>query len=280
MSRLGRYAASALTALTLPLATPATAMPVSALVIDASDGETMYAQDADRIRPPASLAKLMTLFLTFDALDARELRLTDRITLSRHAAAQAPSKLGIAAGRSLSVGDAIRAIAVHSANDVAVAMAEHLAGSEPAFARAMTERAESLGLHHTEFGNATGLTNARNRTTAHDVALLSLAMLRDHPRGYAYLSTRSLQWGGRRLVNHNHLLGRVPGVDGLKTGYTVDAGYNLAASAKRRGKRLIAVVMGERSASARDVRVSNLLEIGFTEHGVYESSRRRIRPPS
>ena len=243
----------------------ASATPVSALVIDASDGETLYARNADVVRPPASLAKMMTLFLVFDALEARRLRMDDRIAMSRHAAAQAPSKLGVRAGGSLSVKDAIRAVAVQSANDVAVALAERLGGSEAGFARKMTARARQLGMRHTMFGNATGLTNGGNRTSAADIATLSLAMLRDHRRDYRWFSTRSLEWGHRRLVNHNHLLGRVAGVDGIKTGYTADAGYNLAASATRRGRRLIAVVMGERSIAARDLRVSNLLEVGFSE---------------
>ncbi|WP_267381986.1 MULTISPECIES: D-alanyl-D-alanine carboxypeptidase family protein [unclassified Sphingomonas] len=243
----------------------ASAAPVSALVVDANDGETLYSRNADLVRPPASLAKMMTLFLVFDALDARTLRLDDRITMSRHAAAQAPSKLGVPAGGEIRVRDAIRAVAVQSANDVAVALAERLAGSEPAFARAMTARARQLGMRHTRFGNATGLTSDANRTSAADIATLSLAMLRTHRRDYRYFSTRAIDWGHRRLVNHNHLLGRVPGVDGIKTGYTVDAGYNLAASATRRGRRLIAVVMGERSIAARDLRVSNLLEVGFSQ---------------
>lgn len=246
-------------------ATARTTMPksVSALVIDADDGETLYASDANIVRAPASLTKLMTLFLTFDAIEAGRLHLGDRIAISRHAAGQQPSKLGLASGGSLSLRDAIKAVAVDSANDVAVALAERLGGNERAFARDMTARAHELGMTQTRFANATGLTDPGNRTTAKDIALLSLAMLREHPRGYDYFSTRSFRWAHRTLPNHNHLLGRVKGVDGIKTGYTVDAGYNLAASAKRHGKRLIAVVMGERTAAARDTRVANLLEKGF-----------------
>ncbi|WP_254603111.1 D-alanyl-D-alanine carboxypeptidase family protein [Sphingomonas bacterium] len=245
------------------VARPDAPRAVSSLVIDADDGETLYASDADIVRAPASLTKMMTLFLAFDAIEAGTLRMSDRITMSRHAASQQPSKLGLLPGRSLSLRAAIEAVAVESANDVAVALAERLGGSERAFAEAMTARARSLGMRHTKFSNATGLTSRGNRTTAHDIALLSLAMLREHPRGYDYFATRSIHWANRTIANHNHLLGRVPGVDGIKTGYTVDAGYNLAASAKRHGKRLIAVVLGERSAAARDLRVSHLLEVGF-----------------
>ena len=236
---------------------------VSSLVIDADDGETLYASDADVVRAPASLTKMMTLFLVFDAIEAGTLRLDDPIEMSRHAASQQPSKLGLRPGRSLSLRTAIQAVVVDSANDVAVALAERLGGSERRFAQMMTAKARSLGMDRTSFANATGLTSSGNRTTAHDVAVLSLAMLRVHPRGYDYFATRSFHWANRTIANHNHLLGRVQGVDGIKTGYTVDAGYNLAASAKRHGKRLIAVVMGERSAAARDLRVARLLEVGF-----------------
>ena len=245
------------------VAAPVAAAPVSAVLVNAADGSVLYADSADLMRAPASLTKMMTLFLTFDALDAGRLRLSDRVVMSRHAAGQAPSKLGLAPGQSLSVDEAIRVIAVQSANDVSVALAEKLAGNEPAFARAMTARARSLGMRRTSFVNASGLRNRGNVTTAQDIAILSVAMLRDHPRQYGYFSTRSFQWGNRRVANHNHLLGAVAGVDGIKTGYTADAGFNLAASAKRGGTRLIAVVMGERSIRARDQRVARLLEVGF-----------------
>jgi D-alanyl-D-alanine carboxypeptidase len=246
-------------------ATPAAAAlaPVSAVLVNAADGSVLYADSADRERPPASLAKMMTLFLCFDALDAGRLRRTDRVVMTRHAAGQAPSRLGLAPGQSISVDEAIRVIAVQSANDVAVALGEKLAGDEPAFARAMTARAQSLGMRHTSFGNASGLRDRGNKTTAADIATLSMRMLRNHPREYGYFSTRAFQWGPRRVVNHNHLLGAVQGVDGIKTGYTADAGFNLAASAKRGNTRLIAVVLGERSLRARDVRVTHMLEAGF-----------------
>jgi D-alanyl-D-alanine carboxypeptidase len=237
--------------------------PVSELVLDARSGDALFARGETIARAPASLTKMMTLFLVFDALDAGSLRLSDTITVSRHAAGQQPSRLGLRPGQTLPVKTAIRAVAVDSANDVAVALAERLGGSEPAFARLMTRRARQLGLRHTSFANATGLTNSGNRTTAQDIGLLSLALLHQHANRYSLFGTRSIRWGNRTLANHNHLIGHVPGVDGIKTGYTVDAGFNLAASAKRKGRRVIVVVLGERSASARDVRVSNLLEKGF-----------------
>jgi len=250
-------------------ASPAAAVtgPVSTVLINAANGSVLYAEAADRVRAPASLAKLMTLFLLFDAIDSGRIRLTDRVVMTRHGAAQAPSKLGLAPGQAITVDQAIRVIAVKSANDVAVAVAEKIAGDEPAFARMMTQRARSLGLSHTSFVNASGLPERHspgNLTTAHDIAVLSFAMLRAHPREYGYFSTRSFQWGNQRVANHNHLLGAVDGVDGLKTGYTVEAGFNLAASAKRGGTRLIAVVLGENSIRSRDRRVARLLEAGFS----------------
>ena len=253
---------------------------VSEVVVDASTGGLLYAEQADAARHPASLTKMMTLYLAFDALADGRLRMTDRVPISHNAARQPPSRLGIPAGGSLPVRTALQVIAVHSANDVAVALAERLAGDEGRFATLMNAKARQLGMAHTHFANATGLTNPGNVTTARDMATLSVALLRRHPRDYALFATRSVQWNGRLLTNHNHLLGRVAGVDGIKTGYTVDAGYNLAASAKRRGRRVVAVVLGERSVAARDVRVANLVELGFDASGAgqprrADASRRR-----
>jgi D-alanyl-D-alanine carboxypeptidase len=245
------------------------------VVVDASTGKLLYAEQADAVRHPASLTKMMTLYLAFEALAQRRLRLDDPVAVSQNAARQQPSRLGLRAGGSLSVRTALQAIAVHSANDVAVALAERLAGSEGRFAALMTARAHRLGMAHTHFANATGLTNAGNVTTARDIATLSAALLRDYPRDYAVFATRSITWGGRHLANHNHLLGRVVGIDGIKTGYTADAGYNLAASAMRRGRRIIAVVLDERSVAARDTRVANLVELGFSSPKLVQNQARR-----
>lgn len=246
--------------------------PVSEVVIDAGDGRTLFARDAAIVRAPASLAKMMTLFLVFDGLDAGTIDLTDKLPISRHAADQKPSRLGLQPGKTLSLKSAIRAVAVASANDSAVVIAERLGGSEQAFAKLMTRKAHRLGMRQTSFANATGLTNARNRTTAGDIAKLSRALIHQHPSRYAYFGTRSIPWGDRMLSNHNHLLGHTPGVDGIKTGYTADAGFNLVASAKRHGRRVIVVVLGERSINARDVRVANLLEKGFMTRRRFPSS--------
>jgi len=258
-------------ALAFGMAEPAAATPsplgparYSAILIDADDGSVLYSQAAEQIRHPASITKVMTLFLAFDALDQGRLRLSDRIVMTAHAAAQEPSKLGLRPGQTISVEDAIRVIAVKSANDVAVALAERLGGSEAGFARMMTARARTLGMRQTMFSNATGLPDPATFTSAHDLALLALAMLREHADRYPYFSTRTFNWGAQHMVNHNHLLGAVPGVDGIKTGYTVDAGFTLAASAIRGGHRLVAVVMGEPTRLTRDRHVATLLEAGFT----------------
>lgn len=241
-------------------------VPVSELVLDARTGRSLYAADADRARPAASLTKMMTLLLAFDALRAGRLRLDERLVMTAEGVRQAPSRLGLARGASISVRDALRAIAVISANDVAVALADRLAGSEAAFTREMDRRARSIGMVDTHFANATGLPTGRGWSTARDLAALSRYLLDDYPDRYKLFGTRSISWGGRVRPNHNQLLGRVPGVDGIKTGYTAAAGYNLAASSVRGGARVIVVVLGERSARARDTRVANLLELGFTPH--------------
>jgi D-alanyl-D-alanine carboxypeptidase len=239
------------------------ARPVSELLVDAANGTVIFAAQPDALQRPASLTKMMALYLVFDALEAGRIKLGDALTFSRKAARQQPSKLGIAAGKTLSVRDAVQAMAVHSANDVTVAMAERLGGSESKFAALMTVKARQLGMSKTHFANASGLTSPGNQTTARDMTILALALLRNHPREYAVFGTRSIIWRKRRIANHDHLLGRVQGVDGIKTGYTVDAGYNIATSAKRRGVRVIAVVLGAKSIQGRDLRVAHLVELGF-----------------
>ncbi|MEG3122406.1 D-alanyl-D-alanine carboxypeptidase family protein [Sphingomonas sp. GB1N7] len=237
--------------------------PVSALVVNAATGATLYRDAPERVRAPASLTKMMTMFLTFEALAKGDLEPDASIAISRHAANQPPSRLGIAAGKTLSVRNALRIIAVDSANDVTVAMAEALAGSEKNFVSRMNAATGRLGLRNTHFANATGLKNPGNRTTARDMATLSLALIHRYPEYYSYFATRNVRWNTRTMRNHNHLLGKVTGVDGIKTGYTVDAGYNLAASAKRNGVRIVVIVLGARTAADRDLRVANLLELGF-----------------
>lgn len=235
----------------------------AAIVIDAGSGEVLYAHNADMPRYPASITKVMTLFLTFQALAQGRLKLTDRVVVSPHAAAQAPTKLGLAAGESVSVDEAIRAMCTRSANDMAVAMAEKLGGSEAVFAALMTQKARELGMNQTHYANASGLPNAQQISSARDIAILSRALMRDYPQYYPYFSQEVWAFRNRAVKNHNHLLGRVQGVDGIKTGLTNASGFNLAASAIRDGRRLIAVVLGGPSANARDLQVAELLNVGF-----------------
>lgn len=249
--------------------------PVSELLVNAATGRVLFATLPDALHRPASLTKMMTLYLLFDALDAGRVSINASVPVSRNAARQPASRLGLGAGTTLPLRTAIQAMAVHSANDVTVAVAELLAGNERDFAVAMSAKARQLGMTRTRFANATGLTNAGNETTARDMATLAHALLRDHPREYAVFATRALTWRSHRYVNHDHLLGKVGGVDGIKTGYTLDAGYNIATSAKRGGMRVIAVVLGAKSVQARDVRVANLVELGFTPPARPAPMRRR-----
>ncbi|WP_238147226.1 D-alanyl-D-alanine carboxypeptidase family protein [Rhizorhabdus dicambivorans] len=253
----------------VPSAPVAAASPLgmprfAAVLMDADTNEILFAEQATAIRHPASITKVMTLYLAFDALDAGRLRLDDRIVMSSRAVSQRPSKLGLGVGQSLSVADAIGVIAVKSANDVAVALAEKIGGTEDGFARMMTAKARQLGMRQTVFSNASGLPNPAHFTSAQDIAILSAAMIRNHPSRYRVFSDQIFSYGKLRMANHNKLLGNVPGVDGIKTGFTNDSGFTLTASAVRGGRRLIAVVMGSPSGWQRDRDVTSLLNAGFT----------------
>lgn len=235
----------------------------TAIVMDYRTGEVLYAERADSVRYPASITKVMTLYLAFEALAAGRLHLTDLIVVSPLAAAQPATKLGLRAGDTITVENAMHAMAVHSANDMAVAMAEKIGGTESRFAALMTLKAQQLGMINTRYVNANGLPDNRQVTTARDMAILTRAVLRDYPQYYRFFSTQMFTYNGKTYVNTNHLLGTMPGVDGLKTGFTNAAGFNLDASAMRNGNRLIAVVMGSSSSAARNANVEGLLLTGF-----------------
>ncbi len=228
------------------------------IIIDAKSGEVLYSENADARRYPASLAKMMTLYLLFEEMEAGRLSRSTPLAVSRNAARQPPSKFGVKAGSTISVADAIKAIAVRSANDVSVVVAEAIAGSEEAFARQMTVKGRVLGLRSTTFKNASGLPDRGMTTTARDMATLARALKRDFPRQSRVFSTKSFSRNGLRYSSTNRLLGKVPGMDGMKTGYTRASGYNLAASVRRRGRHIIIVVMGEKSGKARDGHVAAL----------------------
>ena len=229
------------------------------IVIDAKTGKTLYASGADSQRYPASLTKMMTLYMMFEAIDSGWMSKKTRIRMSKNAAAEQPSKLGILAGQTISAEQAIYALVTKSANDVSTAVAEHLGGSESAFARQMTSKARSMRMSKTTFRNAHGLPNSRQKTTARDMARLGLA-LRDHfPHHYHYFSTRSFKYGKARYGNHNRLLGAVSGVDGIKTGYTRASGFNLVTSVRKNGRSIVAVVMGGKTGVSRNAQMKKLI---------------------
>lgn len=230
------------------------------IVIDSQTGEILYAENADSRRHPASLAKMMTLYIVFEEIEAGRLSRRDLLSVSQRAARQSPSKLGLKAGSSIRVDDAIKAIAVRSANDIAVVVAEAIEGSEEAFARRMTREARALGLSSTTFTNASGLPDPRMVTSARDMALLARAVQARFPSEARVFATQSFSYNGKRYESTNKLLGKINGLDGMKTGYTRASGYNLAASVRRRGRHLIIVVMGEKSGAARDGHVAALAE--------------------
>src|ERR1700730_1286359 len=238
------------------------------IVIDAETGRILSEMNADAITYPASLTKMMTLYLTFEALNAGRLRLDQYLPVSTEAANKSPTKLHLVPGDSVQVHDLILGIVTKSANDAAAVLAEGLAGSEPAFADRMTAKARQLGMTSTVYRNASGLPDPEQRTTARDVAQLALALYHDFPREYRYFATREFFFRGRVILTHNHLLDWYEGADGIKTGYIGASGFNLAASAVRNGHRLIGVVMGGASAGSRDREMAVLLDQGFAEVGV------------
>jgi D-alanyl-D-alanine carboxypeptidase len=231
----------------------------SAIVVDANTGHELYGVNENAPRHPASITKVMTLYLLFEQLDKGALTLQSRIPISDRAAAQEPSKLGIAAGDSLSVDEAIKAIVTRSANDVAVAIAEAIGHDESSFAELMTRKAHALGMSRTIYRNASGLPNDEQITSAHDLTILARATEERFPKYFRYFATHEFNYDGEIIGNHNHLLGRVDGVDGIKTGYTRASGFNLLTSVHRDGRSLVAVVMGGRTAGARDRMMEQLI---------------------
>ena len=239
---------------------PAAANPKYAgIVIDAKTGKTLYANDADELRYPASLTKMMTLYMVFEALERGTIKLNTRIKFSANAAKEPPTKLGVGAGRSVTVEQIIYSLVTKSANDASTAIAEHLGGSEAKFASMMTAKARSLGMSRTTFRNAHGLPNSQQTTTARDMATLGIALREHFPRQYKYFSTRSFTFGKTRMCNHNRLLGVVRGVDGIKTGYTRASGFNLVSSVVDRDRSIVAVVMGGRTGASRNAQMKDLI---------------------
>ncbi len=235
------------------------------IVIDAETGQIVHETDSENLRHPASLTKMMTLYIAFQALDTGRLDLDQHLYVSSNAAYQAPSKLGLRIGQRIRVEDVILGIVTESANDAAVVLAEGLAGSESAFANIMTQQARSLGMSKTRFRNASGLPDPYQVTTARDMAILGAALINHYPEYYPYFSREGFRYAGGYYRNHNHLMNRYDGMDGIKTGYIRSSGFNLVSSVKRGDTRLVAVVFGGRSATKRDNQMALLLDQSFAD---------------
>jgi D-alanyl-D-alanine carboxypeptidase len=237
------------------------------LVIEVSNSKVLYAEDADSSWHPASLTKMMTAYLAFEAIKSGKLDLKAKLTCSDAAHLQPPSKIGLAVGRQMSVDLGLQALIVKSANDVAVMLAEAVAGSEAAFVEQMNAKAKQLGMDRTVFVNANGLPAPEQVTTARDLAKLARAIINDFPEYAHYWQKPEMRLGKQRLATHNGLLQSFPGADGMKTGFTCDSGFNVVATATRDGRRIIAVILGENSSAERNIRAASLLEHGFQQNG-------------
>ncbi len=248
----------------------------ASLVMDARTGEVYRARHADNLRYPASLTKVMTLYMVFEKLERGGWTLDTRLKVSKRAAGQPATRLGLKAGSYLPVRTAIRALIVRSANDVATMIAENHSGSESKFATAMTRRARELGMSRTTFRNASGLPNRHQKSTARDMVLLAVLVQRHFPQYYDFFKTRTLKYKGRTFKNHNALLKKYSGTDGIKTGYIRASGFNLMASVRRNGQHLVAVVFGGKTAGRRNRHMVKILDSGFRSASL--SSAQRIPP--
>lgn len=242
------------------LAVPAPAGKYAAIVVDAKTGKQLFEVNSTAQRYPASLTKMMTLYLLFDALESGRMTKETQIPVSAHAASQPPTKLRLTPGETVDVDTAIRALVVKSANDVAVAVGEFLAGSEEAFAGIMTAKARQIGMRNTVFRNASGLPDDAQHTTARDMAVLGMALRQRFPQYYHYFSSTDFMFRGKLVKGHNDMLGRVPGVDGIKTGYIRASGFNIVTSYDAGGRRIVVVVMGADSARQRNAHAEALLQ--------------------
>lgn len=288
-SRSGRLLGSlalavlAFSAITISCPDPAAARSkYASIVVDGHTSRTVYSRSADAHRYPASLTKIMTLYIVFEELAAGRLKKWSKLKVSKRAAGMPPSKIGVKRGQTISVKDAIKALVTKSANDVAVVVAENISGTEYKFARRMTRTARRLGMKRTRFRNASGLPDRRQVTTARDMARLGIRIQRDFPQYYGYFKTRAFKYRGRTFRSHNRLLGRYPGTDGIKTGYTRASGYNLTSSVRRGGKHLVAVVMGGTSGRSRDRHMQKLLTKNFPRVAERRNKPKKpvARPPA
>ena len=256
---MSQWASIVLAALVL-VAGPAYAAKNASIVIDANTGRVLFSEDANGSRYPASLTKMMTLYLVFEALQSGKITMDTPVTMTRLGAAQAPSKLGLRAGKTFTVEQGILSLVTRSANDVAMSFAEFLGGDKDVFGRMMTAKAIALGMRNTVYVNPNGLPDKRQVTTARDQALLGIALRQHFPQYYHYFSVRSFRFGKQVIGNHNHLLGKIEGIDGIKTGYTGAAGFNLATSAISGGHSIVVVALGQPSTKIRDAKVVALVK--------------------
>lgn len=229
-------------------------------VVDVKSGQALEATNQDELNYPASLTKMMTLYLAFEALHDGRLKWDQKLTMSENAEGKEPFKLAVGVGRKVTVREAVEGIVVLSANDAAVAIGEQLSGNEDSFGKVMTEKAHKLGMSNTVFKNASGLPDPEQVTTARDMATLGVALMRDFPEEFKLFSMRGLKFRGMKLRGHNNLMYRYAGADGIKTGYTDASGYNLVTSATKNGRRVVGVVMGEKTAEIRDDKMAGLLD--------------------
>ena len=248
----------------------------AAIVVDANRGSILFEKNAELKRFPASLTKMMTLYLLFDSLDRKKTRLSTSMRASKRAAAQPQTNVSLKKGNTITVKQAIEALIIRSANDVAVVVAEHIGGSESGFIRKMNKKAKELGMSRTNFVNPHGLPNSRQISTAADMAKLSIALRRDFPHYYKYFKKTSFRFKGKTYTSHNRVLGRLPGVDGIKTGYIRASGFNLATSLTRGNTRIVAVVMGGKTGASRDQEMVNMLDRTLLALKAREAEERRL----
>ncbi len=252
--------ATAISTLVLLGAASAAEAGQASYVVDARSGQVLEASNENELNYPASLTKMMTLYLAFEALHEGRLKWDQKLTMSANAESKEPFKFAIGAGRKVTVREAVEGIVVLSANDAAVAISEQLGGSEESFGKMMTAKAHQLGMSKTVFKNPSGLPDPEQVTTARDMATLGVALMRDFPEEFKLFSLRGMKFRGMKLRGHNNLMYRYAGADGIKTGYTDASGYNLVTSAAKNGRRVVGVVMGEKTAQIRDDKMANLLD--------------------
>jgi D-alanyl-D-alanine carboxypeptidase len=237
--------------------------PYAHILVDASTGRVISQKNADATLHPASLTKIMTLMMVFDALDSKKISLNSSVLISSYAANMAPSKIGLKPGKTISVENAIKALSTKSANDISAALAEKLGGSEKRFAQLMTAKAHQIGMTKTNFANASGLHNSKQTSSARDMAKLAIYVMRTYPKYYHYFSLKKFEFDGKIHTSHNRLMNTYPGMDGMKTGFIRQSGFNLVSSARRGNVRLVGVIFGGKTANSRNAQMAKLLDIGF-----------------